>query len=461
VLFGQSLRAIINAYMMKKYKKIVITLVVVIGLMLIIPFLIPMQTYLRQAEKLVSEQLGQPVSIGSAHLFLLPSPHVTANDIVLGKNKEFNIDTLQITPTLMSLFSDIKTIDLHINKPVMKKAALDFITALSSNKQMSDEPSSVRVRHVEIDELQFIWPKLALPILNASLTLSTANQLEFATITSTDGVFKVDVIPNEDEQLIALNIKQLTLPADLPLLIDEAKFQMRLNGSQLAVPSIEIAMYGGKITGEANLNWTKNWKVIGKLHVDHFAVAQPSRMVSKSVYLSGNLFADGSFSSAAREAGSLSDNLQTNFQFKVNNGVLHGVDLVKIASVLIKQNQGGGETQFDAFSGEFGSVGKQYHLRNLLVSSGLLVAKGQVKVKSNKTLDGTVTVDVKKSMGLAAIPLDVSGTVSSPMILPNKAALAGAIAGSTVLPGVGTSIGMKAGQKADDALNKLKGLFGN
>lgn len=447
--------------MMKKYKKIVFAAILVIALLLIVPFLIPMQTYLREAEKLASEQLGQPVSIRSAHLFILPSPHVTANDIVLGKNQELTIGTLVITPTVASLFSDTKTIDLQFNKPVMKKAALDFIAALSSNKEDSKEPSSVHVRHIEIDELAPIWPELKLPVINADVTLSSEHALKFATLASTDGALKVDVLPNGDEQLIALNVKQWTLPASLPLLIDRAKFEMRLKGSQLAVPSIDIALYGGKINGEANLNWTKNWKLNGKLHVDQLAVAQPSRMVSQSVFLSGNLFADGNFSSAAKDAGSLSDNLQSNFTFKVNNGVLHGLDLVKIASLLIKQKQGGGETQFDAFSGEINSVGKHYHLRNLNISSGLLAAKGQVKLKPNKALDGAITVDVKNSMGLAEIPLDVSGTVSDPMVLPNKAALAGAIAGSAVLPGVGTSLGMKAGQKADDALNKLKGLFGN
>jgi hypothetical protein len=183
--------------------------------------------------------------------------------------------------------------------------------------------------------------------------------------------------------------------------------------------------------------------------------------VSKSVYLSGNLFGSGNFSSNAKEASQIVDNLQTNFQFKVNNGVLHGLDLVKIASLLIKQKQGGGETQFDAFSGVLNSVGDQYHLRDLKISSGLLFAKGQVKVKPNNALDGAVTVDIKNSMGLAAIPLDVSGTVSNPVVLPNKAALAGAIAGTALLPGVGTSIGIKAGEKADGALNKLKGLFGD
>jgi len=447
--------------MMNKPKKIGIALCVVISLLLIVPFLIPMQTYLRQAEQLASEKLGQPVSIGSAHLFFLPSPHVTAHDIVLGKNQELKMDALVLTPTLTSLFSDTKTIDLQFKKPVMKKAALDFIASLSSNKQIGSNAAKVHVRHIEVDELELAWPNMMLPVLNADVTLSTTHVLEFASLASNDGALKVDVIPNGDEQLIAINIKQWTLPADFPLLIDKAKFEMHLKGSQMAVPSIDVAIYGGKITGEANLNWTKNWKLNGKLHVEHLAVQQPSRMVSKSVYLSGHLFADGNFSSSSKEAGGLSDNLQTNFQFKVINGVLHGLDLVKIASVLIKQKQGGGETQFDTFSGKLNSVGKQYHLHNLDISSGLLLAKGQVKVKSNKSLTGTVTVDVKNSMGLAVIPLDVSGTVSSPSVFPNKAALAGAIAGSAVLPGVGTSVGIKAGQEAGDALNKLKGLFGN
>ena len=144
-------------------------------------------------------------------------------------------------------------------------------------------------------------------------------------------------------------------------------------------------------------------------------------------------------------------------QFKVNNGVLHGLDLVRVASLLLKQNQSGGETQFDVLSGVLNVSGKQYQLRNLKISSGLLAATGQVKVKPNKALDGTVEVEVKSGMGMAAIPLNVSGTVEHPVVLPSKAALAGAVAGTAILgPGVGTSLGVKAA----GAVDKLKGLFG-
>ncbi len=53
--------------------------------------------------------------------------------------------------------------------------------------------------------------------------------------------------------------------------------------------------------------------------------------------------------------------------------------------------------------------------------------------------------------------MEVSGTVASPLVYPSKAAIAGAVAGTTLLgPGVGTSLGIKAG----GAVDKIKGLFG-
>ena len=70
--------------------------------------------------------------------------------------------------------------------------------------------------------------------------------------------------------------------------------------------------------------------------MDNILLQEPSRMLSSAVYLSGSLFGKGNFSSTAKEAGTLADNLQTNIQFKVDHGVLHGFDLVKAASLLIK-----------------------------------------------------------------------------------------------------------------------------
>ena len=391
---------------------------------------------------------------------LLPSPRASASDIVVGAHEELKIANLVVVPTMASLFSDTKILDVSVSKPVIKKAALDFVAAL---KTSSNSASSVNIRHIKVDELQLVWPNMKLPTFNAKATLTSENKLESATVKTADNKLSADMTTkNGDEQLIMVSADKWTLPVGLPLLIDKATVEMHLKGSRLTIPNIDIALYGGNLKGDAVATWPENkakasWRVSGTFGIDNLSVKEPSRMLSKAVYLSGSLFGKGNFSSTAKDAGSLADSLQANMPFKVNNGVLHGLDLVRVASLLLKQNPSGGETQFDVLSGVLNVSCKQYQLHDLKLSSGLLAATGQVKVKPNKALDGTVEVEVKSGMGMAAIPLNVSGTVEHPVVLPSKAALAGAVAGTAILgPGLGTSLGVKAA----GAVDKLKGLFG-
>jgi uncharacterized protein involved in outer membrane biogenesis len=233
---------------------------------------------------------------------------------------------------------------------------------------------------------------------------------------------------------------------------------MMLIGSRLSINNYSLHMYDGEVTGKAALSWSKAWVMDGDVSVKKLALNKPRRLISPKTYLSGALNGSGGFSAKSSDVTHLLDQLKVNFQFTVNDGVLHGVDLVKVASLLIKQKVGGGETQFDRFSGHLNVAGKQYKLSKLDISSGLLAANGHVKVSPQKTLDGQVEVEVKKSVGLVAVPLNISGSVDNPVVLPSKAAVAGAVAGTAVLgPGVGTSLGIKASK----GLEKLKeGLFG-
>ena len=70
---------------------------------------------------------------------------------------------------------------------------------------------------------------------------------------------------------------------------------MYLKDGELQIPNIDVALYNGKLTGDAVVTWGKGWQTKGKLNVANLAVKEPSSMVSKSVYLSGNLFGNGSF----------------------------------------------------------------------------------------------------------------------------------------------------------------------
>lgn len=442
--------------MLKKYRRILVGAVIALIALVVVPFLIPMSSYISQAEQAASAALGVPVKIGGLRVAVLPTPRLNVIDVVVGNDEDFTVGSVAVIPAIFSIFSDVKTISsVSVKKPVMKKSALDILADLTkADEEKKSEPMAVTIREISIREARLVWPEMDLPEVDIDLFLTRDNLPEAAKIETTDRKLRIDLIPEENRQLIAIRAKDWTLPVGAPLLIDQMEGEMILRDNKLDVQTLDVNLYGGKVTTTAILSWQKDWQLNGKLNVAGLQLAKPVALVSKSTQLSGSLSGDGSFKATAKEPAKLVDVLYANFQFKVLDGVLDGIDLAKAATLLVTKGGADGQTKFDTLSGLLNVSGKQYHLRDLNVVSGLLTATGDVKMKPNKELDGVVKVELKKGVSFAEVPLQVSGTVDDPSVFPTKAALAGAAAGTAILgPGVGTSLGIQA-------VGKVKSLFG-
>jgi len=347
-----------------------------------------------------------------------------------------------------------------------------------SKQAAKNNAMPVEVREIVVSDAELIWmndagESLKMPLVNARISLIAGNQPETAEIETVDGKLKISLAPdaksNESEyntphkeqktslSLVTVLADKWVVPVGYPFLIDALAMEMTLHDDKLDITKIDAALYQGKVTGTATMNWADVWKIQGKLNVNHLSVREPVSLLSKSTQLSGRMFGNGSFSANAKEPAKLLDYLRASFRFNIQNGVLYGFDLARAASLLLRQGQKGGETQFDKLAGLISVSGKQYQVSELDVSSGLIEADGAVKMNAKKELDGVVNVELKNSVSLTAIPMQVSGTLDHPVVFPTKAALAGAAAGTALLgPGVGTSIGVKAGS----AVDKIKGFFG-
>ena len=440
---------------MRKWKQKLLWAGAIVAALLVVPFLIPMSVYTKQAEALAAKALGAPVSIGSLRIALLPTPRLNVGDVVVGEHHEFSVAHVSVVPVLASLFSDAKVISsVQVIRPVIKKAALDILTGLSRQPKGGAGNISVSVRQINIKDAKLDWPGMSLPEINANITLTADNQPAAAKLESVDGKLKLELIIEDNRQLITFTAKAWTLPAGPPLLIDQLRMDMVLTDNKLDITKINGALYSGKLSGDANLTWSKGYKLSGKTRLDNLSVREPVRLMSKSTLVSGQLFSSGQFVANAKAPAQLVDNLHADIKFNVKNGVLYGFDLAKAPSMLLGQGEGG-ETKFDELSGLLGISGKTYRLRDLKISSGMMKASGKVKINPNKSLDGEIEVEVKNSMTLTAIPLNVSGTLDHPKVFPTKAAIASAVAGTAILGPVGAGIGLRAGK----ALGQLKGLF--
>jgi len=106
---------------MKKNKKILIGILVLISVLIILPFFIPIRTYLNEAEKLASDQLGVPVSISTGHFVFFPSPRVVISGLKVGKDSELEVEQLAVIPSLSTIFSETRVIDVEVTNPIVKK----------------------------------------------------------------------------------------------------------------------------------------------------------------------------------------------------------------------------------------------------------------------------------------------------------------------------------------------------
>jgi uncharacterized protein involved in outer membrane biogenesis len=441
---------------MQSWKRWFIWIVAIIAILLILPLLIPMSAYKKQAEGIATNALKSPVKIGTLQIAFLPSPRLNANNVAIGANNELTLAKLSVVPNLTTLFSDAMVISsVQIESPTIKKAAMDIIGNISKQPKDSTSKSFVTVRQINVENAKLIWPGLHLPEINADVILSAENLPKAAIIEDIDRKLKLDLISEGNQQLITLTGKAWTVPVGPPLLIDALSIDMVLFDNKLDISKIDVALYGGELSGSANLSWDKFYKIIGNIKIDNLSVKEPAKVISKSSSVSGQLFSNGRFSAISKDASNLVDKLNANFQFNVKDGVLYGFDLAKAPLMLLGQGKGG-ETKFDEFSGVLGISDKTYQFHNLKIESGLMSASGSVKINPNKTLNGEIEVDVKNSMQIATIPLEVSGSIENPKVFPTKSAIAGAVAGTAVLGPAGTGLGIKAGK----AVDKLKGFFG-
>jgi hypothetical protein len=431
-------------------KRITLIFCVLVALLIALPFCIPTGTYLKQIEQIASEKLGQPVTIESLHIALLPTPRANIGNLRIGANGELTAQNIAVIPELGSLFSHVKVISsVELDHVQVKSTALDFISAMPK----SQGPAKAQIRRIAIHDLQLQKEGMAIPQMDVDAVLGDGNKLQTATLRSADDKLTVDITPQGEGYAMKLQAKQWTLPVGLPIVFDQLQSEMTVNGSQLHIATLDAKLYQGSLSITGELDWAKGLRANGKFKTQGIEVSELIKLVSKSKALSGKISGDGAFSVSAKDAGELAEKLTTDYQFSVAKGVLHGVDLAKAASLLLNNGAKGGDTEFEELTGNLHTMGKQINLKPFKVASGLLKADGKVQISPSKKLDGTMNVELQKSATVVAIPLNISGTLDDPVVLPSKSALAGAAIGTAVAGPLGTGLGVKAG-------NAISNLFG-
>lgn len=437
-----------------KFKKTFLAIFVVFVVLAVVPFLMPMGAYVARIEQAASQKLGVPVKIESLHFAVLPTPRANISGLVVGNNEDIRVADVAAVLDVTTLLNDVRVISkLDIDEPVLKESAIALLGTIAAQQGESTGPAPVELRRIVVDDARIDMKGMNLPAMDADIDLAAGGKLGKAMLTSSEGNLTIDLTPKDAGYAAAIKAEKWTPPVGPKLVFDTLTANLEYAGSTLKFPQVEAVLYRGSLTASGSLDWTKNWHLSGNFKTNGIELGDATKLFTRAVKVTGRITGDGKFSSSANEPGKLADAIALDYKFSVNDGVLYGMDLVKAASLLIRQGTTGGETHFDELSGTLYTRGKQIEVRPVHLVSGLLTADGHVKVMPDKSLKGRIDADIKKGVSLVTVPLAISGTMDSPRVLPTKAALAGGAAGTVLMGPLGTGLGVKAGS----ALDKLFG----
>ncbi|MDO9012020.1 MAG: AsmA family protein [Gallionella sp.] len=439
---------------MKWLKRILLALVLLLVIAAVLPFLISLNDYLPQIEKIASDRLKEPVTIDSIRLSVLPLPHVMLSGITVGKNQDIKLDRVRVTPDIYSLFQTTRVIKrIEIDTLILTQQAISNIQAWISAGN-ADNAAQVRLESIHLNNVRVNLGKASLGPFEARVNLNSKGEPLDATITAQDGQLKVFIKSDGSTYQLEVSAKSWTLPLGPALVFDELLVRGVATLSEVNLSAVNARLYGGMVGGKATLNWQKGWRINGNFDINQVELQKIVPMLSSKARISGKLSAKPLFSASATSAGQLMKALRLKTAFNVQHGVLHGVDIQKAATHLGKQGAVGGETRFDNLSGYLVREGGSHRFTQLKIASGALAVDGQVNVSPKKELSGRINAQVKVMGASAGVPLNVAGTVAAPLLYPTAGIMTGAAIGTVLLgPGVGTSVGAKVGVW-------VEGLFG-
>ena len=443
---------------MKWQKALLAAFALLLAAALTLPLFISFDDYIPQIEKAAAARLKAPVSIKSIKFGALPLPHVTIDGIKVGTTDDVVLGKVRVTPDILSLLRTAKVIkSIEIESLALTPAAIESVPAWSKSEAASSpgEPSPLRVERILLNGAVVVSGNSRFGPFDARVDLDANGEPAESSLTAQDGTFKAIIKPDQSNYLIDASAKAWTAPFGSPISFDELTIKGTATRDDATLSQVSAKLYGGTIEGNAVLNWHEGMQMHANLDINRVETQKIAALLSPTARVSGVLSGKAVLSASVPAAAQLVSALRLEMPFQVQDGVIHGVDIQKAATSLIKQEATGGTTRFDQLSGHMVMEHGAYQFTQLKIASGALVADGNVDVSPKKDLSGRVNVQVKALGSSTSVPLNVSGTLDAPLLYPTGGTMAGAAVGTAILgPGFGTSVGAKVGGWAERLLGK-------
>lgn len=209
---------------------------------------------------------------------------------------------------------------------------------------------------------------------------------------------------------------------------------------------LNINLGGGTLDGNVQLNTTPSGqlRLNGKFKPQKVEVASALAAFNRRPMLAGKVSGDTAISASGVNFVDLVQSLQTQTRFTMSPASLLRFDMAKAVKSAGKDHAG--QTALDSITGAMNTQntpqGIVINFKDIKARSGVLSAVGDATL-ANRRIEAEFAVDLVD--GIVGVPLAISGPTDNVQVSVPKGAVAGAVVGTALLPGIGTVVGARIG----------------
>jgi len=353
-------------------------------------------------EKAAQAWLGEPVTIGSVNLALLPVPLLKFEKIVIGKQPQMRAAVIKAIPVITSLLEDpISLKSLELENVTFPR---EFLPALLQDK---GRRGSLGVRRISARGLKLDIPELNLPALDVDAGLSPGGALQSVAFSNAERKLSVKLRPQGGKAGIEISADKFPLPLGMELPFGEFLAKGTVTRNELALSEVEARAFGGRLLGNARLRWSDGWSLEGDLAVRQMDAAK----IAAPLLAGGTLQGKGAYSMKAVLPERLLPNLRLEGNFTIQKGSITNVDMTRL---LQGSGPGGGTTPFSELSGGVSADANRLLVRQIRMAAGLMNGTGQIEMDPQKNLSGRMQIELRAQSIQARATLTVAGTLQNP-----------------------------------------------
>ncbi len=366
---------------------------VLLLLVLLLLNFISLSFLIKPIEQMASESIGETVGIKNVHASLWPQPNLVLEDVAIGTGN--NIEAVHVLPVIASLFEEVKVVkSLVIEGLNIEQASFSQPLQWVSN---ASKAKRLKVEQINLKNLTLVIRDLQLEPFDGKVTLTDAGALSSIELASSNNALSVQVSPQGNDSEIVLKATNWALPFNQKIVFGALNAKGLASQYKLNFSQIEGEIFGGNLTGQANIEWPDGagqWFSAGEFKLSNANTEALLNNFGSAVTIDGKLALDARFSGKAREVSKLASNTITDANFDVRQGSIQRIELVRGVLSPSGQTLAGDNTNFDKLTGSITLNQNQYQFNKLVLASSQFNAYGFININANQVLTGRVHADL-------------------------------------------------------------------